>query len=365
MKIERVSTGMVEVALEPFSAGGHLAGGKLRVETMPFVVVRVFTDAGIEGLGYAPSISHRLVRTLAAAASELSEVMVGEDPLAVEQMQVNVRRAAWGWVGGAITIAVCAIDIALWDIAGKAAGMPLHKLLGGYRDRIPAYASGFLRRDRTIDELQERAHRLVTQGFRAMKMETAGERYPQREVERLKAVREAVGEDIDIMADANAGWTASQAISTGHMLEEYRLTWLEDPVQFQDMQASARVADALDVPVTAGEYHYGVAPFRDLLKAGAVDILMPDLRRLGGITPWRKVAAMSEAFNVPVVSHLVPEISCQLLAAIPNGMTVEMMPWSMPLFKNPPPLVDGQLVPSAAPGHGLEMEAKFLDQIPG
>ena len=363
MKIERVDTGMVEVALEPFSAGGHLAGGSLRVETMPFLVVRVFTDNGIEGLGYAPSISHRLVKTLAAAAVELSEVLVGEDPLAVEQMQVNVRRAAWGWVGGAITIAVCAIDIALWDIAGKSAGQPLHKLLGGFRDRIPAYASGFLRRDRNLEELQERAARLVAQGFRAVKMETAGERHPKDEVQRLRAVREAVGEDVDIMADANAGWTASQAISTGRLLEEYGLYWLEDPVQFQDIQASARVAEALDIPETAGEYHYGVAPFRDILKAGAADIVMPDLRRLGGITPWRKVAALGEAFNVPVVGHLVPEVYCQLLAAIPNGLTVEMMPWSLPLFKNPPPLVNGELVLSDSPGHGLEMDEKFLEQI--
>jgi L-alanine-DL-glutamate epimerase-like enolase superfamily enzyme len=331
---------------------------------MPFLVVRVFTDEGIEGLGYAPSISHRLVKTLAAAACELSEVMVGHDPLAVEAMQVHVRRAAWGWVGGAITIAVCAIDVALWDIMGKAAGQPLYKLLGGYRDRIPAYASGFLRRDRSVEALSERAARLVGQGFRAMKMETAGEKHPKGEVKRLKAVRDAVGEDVDIMMDANAGWTTSQAITAGRLLAEYNPFWLEDPVQFQDMQGSARVAEALDFPVTAGEYHYGVAPFRDLMKAGAMDIVMPDLRRLGGITQFRKVAALAEAFNLPVVGHLVPELFCQLLAAIPNGLTVEMMPWSMPLFKNPPPLVNGELVLSGNPGHGLEMDEKFLDQIP-
>ena len=139
-------------------------------------------------------------------------------------------------------------------------------------------------------------------------------------------------------------------------IEPYHLFWLEDPVAHDDYAGLARVADALTAPVAAGEYHYGIVPFRHLLEARAIDVVMIDLLRVGGITQWMKVAGMAEAFNLPVVSHLIPEIHVHLVAAIPNGLTVEYMPWTLRLFEETPALDGGQLVVPRKPGLGLAFD---------
>ena len=142
-------------------------------------------------------------------------------------------------------------------------------------------------------------------------------------------MREAVGPDVDLMCDINQLWSVNHAIEVGRRIEPYHLYWLEDPVAHDDYAGLARVADALTTPVAAGEYHYGIVPFRHMLEARSIDIVMIDLLRVGGITQWMKVAGMAEAFNLPVVSHLLPEVHVHLVAAIPNGLTVEYMPWTL------------------------------------
>jgi L-alanine-DL-glutamate epimerase-like enolase superfamily enzyme len=148
----------------------------------------------------------------------------------------------------------------------------------------------------------------------------------------------------------------NHAIEVGHRLEAQHLFWLEDPVAHDDYAGLARVADTLVTPIAAGEYHYGIVPFRHLLEARSIDIVMVDLLRVGGITQWMKVAGMAEAFNLPVVSHLVPEIHVHLVAAAPNGLTVEYMPWSLRLFEQTPAIEDGQLVVPNKPGLGLAFD---------
>ena len=180
-------------------------------------------------------------------------------------------------------------------------------------------------------------------GFSQMKMQCG-----TASLERVRVVREAIGPAVNLMCDINQLWSVSHAIEVGRRLEPYHLYWLEDPV--------ARVADALTTPIAAGEYHYGIAPFRQLLEARAIDIVMIDLLRVGGITQWMKVAGMAEAFNLPVVSHLVPEIHVHLVAAIPNGLTVEYMPWTLRLFEETPALEGGQLVVPTGPGLGLAFD---------
>jgi len=146
----------------------------------------------------------------------------------------------------------------------------------------------------------------------------------------------------------------NQAIEIGRRVEPYHLFWLEDVVAHDDYQGLARVADALTTPICAGEYHYGIVPFRHMLAMRSIDIVMVDLLRVGGITQFRKVAGMAEAFNLPVVSHLIPEIQVHLMAAIPNGLTVEYMPWTLQLWEETPAIEDGQLVVPPKPGLGLE-----------
>jgi L-alanine-DL-glutamate epimerase-like enolase superfamily enzyme len=196
-----------------------------------------------------------------------------------------------------------------------------------------------------------------------MKMQCGSEPTVAASLERVRVVREALGPDIDLMCDINQLWSVNHAIEVGRRLEPYHLYWLEDPVAHDDYAGLARVADALTTPVAAGEYHYGIAPFRHLLEARAIDIVMIDVLRVGGITQWMKVAGMAEAFNVPVVSHLVPEIHVHLIGAIPNGLTVEYMPWSLRLFEETPALTAGHLAVPTKPGLGLAFDQAALKRF--
>src|SRR5437867_896634 len=211
-----------------------------------------------------------------------------------------------------------------------------------------------------VDELAKAGPRLRDQGFRQMKMQCGSEPTVAASIERVRVMREAIGPDIDLMCDINQLWSVNQAIEIGRRIEPYHLFWLEDPSTHDDYPGMARIADALTTPIAAGEYHYGIVPFRHLLEARSIDIVMIDLLRVGGITQWMKVAGMAEAFNLPVVSHLVPEIHVHLVAAIPNGLTVEYMPWTLRLFEETPAIEKGQLVVPKKPGLGLAFDQAAL-----
>ena len=284
----------------------------------------------------------------------MRELVIGEDPLETEKLWYKMyRENIYGGRRGVGLHAISGIDIALWDIKGKALGQPLWKLLGGRRNRVPCYASGHLWRTYDLDALAEWGPKLVDQGFRAMKFRMGDEASWEAEVERMRVMRQAVGPQIDLMVDINQGWDVNRAIRVGRACQAYDLYWLEDPIHFEDYNGFAAIANALDTPVTAGEYLYGIRPFAQLL--GSVDIAMIDLLRAGGITPWMKIAAAAEAFNTPVVTHLAPEILAHCAAAAPNGLIVEHMPWSFPLFTEEPVVENGEIVLSDKPGLGLEL----------
>ena len=219
------------------------------------------------------------------------------------------------------------------------------KLLGGFRDRVPAYASGALMRTLSLEEVTTAARRLVERGWSAMKTQLAlpGQTSADIEVERIRLIREIVGNSTQLMCDINQRWQVHEAISIGRRLEPYRLHWLEDVTSCDDYAGLARVTQQLATPVAGGEYVYGITPFRHMLEARSVDIVMIDLVRVGGISQWMKVAGMAEAFNLPVVSHLIPEVHLHLVAAVRNGEIVEYMPWTRPLFDNPPVPEKGML----------------------
>ena len=178
----------------------------------------------------------------------------------------------------------------------------------------------------------------------------------------LETMRDAVGPDVDLMIDINQGWDVDRAITIGREMAAYGIRWLEDPTKYDDFAGLARIAAALDTPIAAGEYVYGLSPFRQLIEQRSIDIVMVDLLRVGGITQWMKVAHMAEAANLPVVTHLAPEVLVHALAAVPNGLTVEYMPWSFPLFKWVPPAVNGEIELPQAPGLGLEFDDEALEK---
>ena len=363
MKITGTKTQLVELpADEPLAGAAENPSGK-----RPIVTLRVETDAGVEGIGVS-YFGGALTRTLAHAIDELGALTIGEDPVLVEKVQQKLRTAAGGSAGpgGIYNLALSAIDTALWDVRAKSMNLPLWKLLGGARERVPTYASGALMRGLSLDRVIKAAATLKDRGWREMKTQLAlpGETTPAIEVERMVKIREAIGPDIKLMCDINQRWRPEQAIDIGRRVEDagVGLFWLEDVTTADDYAGLARISDALATPVAGGEYVWGIAPFRHMLEARSVDIPMIDLVRVGGITQWLKVAGMAEAFNLPVVSHLIPEVHVHLIGAISNGLTVEYMPWLVPLFKEVPVQHEGELPMPSAPGLSLEFDQKTLDR---
>jgi L-talarate/galactarate dehydratase len=358
MKISHLQTQIIRLPADEPLAGGPAAPGVTR----DFVILRLGTDAGIEGVGLT-WFGGALTGALRSAVDALGALAIGGDPMRIEALMGKLHAAAASsGPGGILSLALAAIDIALWDIKGKAFGLPLAHLLGGHRDRVPTYASGALMRQFTLEQVLKSAPRLVEKGFRQMKTQLAlpGNPPAKTEVERIRRLREAIGYDVDLMCDINQLWDVRQAISIGTQVEEYRLFWLEDVVAHDDYAGLAQIASALATPVAAGEYVYGAVPFRHLLEARSVDIVMIDVLRAGGITTWMKIAGMAQAFNLPVVSHLLPEVHVHLVAAAPNGLTVEYMPWSSKLFQEVPLPVEGQLAVPSAPGLGLTFDEATL-----
>jgi L-talarate/galactarate dehydratase len=352
MKITHVTTRVLRTPAD----NRFVVGLPLPTDTREFVTLELGTDQGLVGVGLT-FFGGALTPALKLAVETLATLAIGHDPTQVEAIAARLRAAAGACgPGGIFALALAAVDMACWDLKGKAVGQSVCALLGGLRERVPTYASGALMRPHPIDYLAKAGPRLAGMGFRQMKMQCGSEPSLAASVERVRVMREAVGADVDLMCDINQLWSVSHAIEVGRRIEPYHLYWLEDPTAHDDYAGLARITDALTTPVAAGEYHYGIVPFRHMLEARSVDIVMIDLLRVGGITQWMKVAGMAEAFHLKVVSHLIPEIHVHLIAAIPNGLTVEYMPWSERLFEEVPPIEGGELVVPAAPGLGLAFD---------
>ena len=357
MKITAAQVRLVRLpADEPLAGGPPLLG-----PTRDFVTLVLRTDSGIEGLGYT-FFGGNLSGSLASAVETMAALTIGTDPLPIEAVIAKLTRATMAGPAGLVTLALAAIDIALWDIKGKVFNVPVATLAGGYRTKVPTYASGALTRDATLEQLLRCAATLREKGWKQMKTQLAlpGASTVPREIERIRKLREVLGDEIDLMCDINQRWDVRQAISIGSRIEEFGLFWLEDVVACDDYAGHAEVTRALATPTAAGEYLWGCVPFRHMFEARSVDVAMIDVMRAGGITPWLKIAAMAEAFNLPVVSHLYPEVSLHLVAAVPNGLTLEYMPWSNRLWTEMPKVVAGEMQVAAKPGLGLAFDEKAL-----
>jgi L-alanine-DL-glutamate epimerase-like enolase superfamily enzyme len=352
MKITQVAVEVVRVPVErPYLAGGRT------VDANWHVLARITTSDGVEGVGYIVYPRPDLMTTIAAAARELGEHLVGMSVLEPEAAWEKLaRRGDWVGPGGLLHCALAPLDIAVWDACGKTLGQPLHRLLGGYRDRLPTYASDGLWYSLSPAELAASAKRHVERGFGAVKLRLGREATPELEVRRVQAVREAVGPDVRIMVDINESWSPTRARRGGRALQDAGIAWLEDPIHHLDIAGLADLRRQLEVPIAAGEHLYHLDAFRTLLEARAVDVLILDLARVGGVTPWRKIAALAQAHRVAVCGHVVPEIQVHLLASIPNGHLVEYVPRSAGILTSMPRIEGGELVAPHSPGLGLELD---------
>ncbi|MDP6038860.1 MAG: mandelate racemase/muconate lactonizing enzyme family protein [Candidatus Latescibacteria bacterium] len=288
------------------------------------VRVTLETDDGITGTG--DSGFGRIAGAPDALAAiiehELKPVVIGQNPNLVRGLHGNMlRETEYHGSFGLAMFGIAAIDTAIWDCLGKARGVPCWQLWGGVHQTIRAYAMvGWLNYSDT--EVCDICNRAVEQGFRAVKIKVG---YPtlKEDIARIKTVRSAVGENIDIMVDANQTLTAAEATVRGRAFEDLNCLWWEEPLPADDIEGYAQLADALTIPIATGENLYTAADFARFFKHNALDIVQPDLRRAGGPTALLQVGHMADAFRIPYASHGGGPVQLNIMACLPNAMYLE------------------------------------------
>ena len=356
LTIREVRTTLLRMpwADDPWLAGHAL--GPMR----DLVVVEVVTQSGITGMGYLHLLNLPLQRTIGACIAEaMAPRIIGRDASAIETIWRDLwRTTLTGGRGGVAMMAQSAIDIALWDVLGKAAGLPLHRLWGHYRSEIPIYGSGCFRGS-FGDGMIAKAKHYVAQGYKAIKMQVAIVGDLRTDADNVRRMREAVGPGIDIMIDVNMGWSADVAITMGRKFEEFDIYWLEEPVTADDYAGYLRCAEALDMRVVGGETHFGRADLKPLLENPRIPILQPDPMR-GGFTELRKIATVADTWGMTIAPHLFPELNVHLLASIPNGIWAEQMGLLDDVFVSLPTIANGMITAPETPGHGLAFKPEVL-----
>jgi L-alanine-DL-glutamate epimerase-like enolase superfamily enzyme len=352
IKITGIETDLLRLPPAQFTGDaihdfGGAAGG---------VVLRILTDAGITGWGYSNfgmvEGGPRVVQTI--LESEIKPVLIGQDPAFPKRIRADLWRALeYQGVQGITQFAMSVVDIAVWDILGKAAGLPVYRMLGAVRDRMPVYAMcGWYRENdqdhsqykRTIDETLEI-------GYRAFKVKVG--RYSlDDDVDRIEFGKKTAGKDIRILVDANQAFNRVEALRRGRVYQELGCFWYEEPLPPWDHEGYAELANALDMRIATGENEYNKHAFMDLLLKKGADVVQPDNRRAGGPTEWMEIAAIADGFGVQVASHGGGPVDMNILCAIPNAIYMES--------GGKQKLVKGEALASDAPGMGSEPERDFI-----
>ncbi|MBI2202534.1 MAG: mandelate racemase/muconate lactonizing enzyme family protein [Candidatus Rokubacteria bacterium] len=327
------------------------------------IVARVRTDAGIEGLGYSLAFAASGAEAIQMYLdTRLVPLLVGEDPLFVERHWERMFRVDRGIRRqGIAAYAVSALDIALWDIVGKAANLPLYKLWGAATDRIAAYGSGGWAKYSVKDVIAE-AERYAGQGCRYYKMKIH-DPDPRVNRERVMAVKKALGDGVRMMVDVNQKLDAHNSIRQARLLEDLDLVWYEEPVLADDIAACAEVAQAIAIPVATGENAYTRWEFRDLIERKAARYLMPDVCRANGFSETMRIGRLAAAHSTLVSPHVVHELSLHVAAALPNSFLVEYMDWApADLFDGLPPCERGEIAVPDRPGHGIALAKGAIEK---
>ena len=316
-------------------------------------IVRITDSDGVVGTGYSYTIGTGGPAIMSLLKHTLIPALIGRDSSEIERIWRDLLFLTHATSVGAITaLALAAIDTALWDLKCHRAKEPLHRLAGGAQARIPLYTTegGWLHID--TGELVEDALRAKASGFGGSKIKI-GRPHVSEDVARLSAVRDAVGPAFEIMTDANQRFTIDEAIRRARCLTPLDIAWLEEPLPADDLSGHERLSNATTLPIAVGESLYSTQHFREYLQRGACSIVQVDVARIGGITPWLKVAHLAETFNVPVCPHFLMELHVSLCAAVPNARWVEYIPQIDSLTTEPMRIEDGHAIPSDAPGLGI------------
>ena len=338
----------------PVSDAKVLTGRQKPLTEIAFLFAELRTEGGYEGVGY--SYAKRAGGPgQYAHAREIAPELIGEDPS-------DIRRI-WNklvWAGASVgrsglaTQAVAAVDIALWDLKAKRAGLPLAKLLGAHRDSVACYntSGGFL--STSIEQVVENARAAVRRGIGGIKIKV-GQPDARIDLERVERVRAELGDGFPLMVDANQQWNRDTAARIGRDLEQYRLTWIEEPLDAYDAEGHAALARDLVTPVATGEMLTSVAEHRELIRQRSADFLQPDAPRVGGITPFLKIAALGEDAGLRLAPHFAMEIHLHLAAAYELDPWVEHFDWLQPLFNEHLEIRDGRMLVPNRPGLGFTL----------
>jgi D-arabinonate dehydratase len=320
------------------------------------VVADISTDEGVKGLGYSLVFGGGGAESVQAyLRTRLAPVLLGEDPLRVEWLWEKMFHTDMGIrKQGVAAYALSALDIGLWDIVGKAAGLPLYKMWGAARNRIPAYGSGGWSKY-SEHELIAEAEKYAALGCRHYKMKIH-HADPRENRKRVEAVRRALGEGVRLMVDVNQRLDVLANIRQAQLLEDLDLVWYEEPVLADDIAACAEVARAIRIPVATGENNYTRFEFRELIERRAATYLMPDVCRALGFSETLRIGHLAAAHQIAVAPHVVHELSLQVVGALSNGFIVEFIDWAPPdLFEEMPACRDGHFAVPERPGHGMAL----------
>jgi len=339
MKIKEVRTRVVQWQGKTVPLPPHFCTNPMDLLSLPqgsmqtftfhaWFIVEIFTDNGLVGVGnaaLAPLVTKQVVDLY------LRPILIGADPWDIEFLWQHMYRKTMAFGRKGIGMAaISAVDIALWDILGKSARQPVYRLLGGKtKPRVPVYASRLYSCE--LPELAAEARRYKDDGYQAMKLRfgwgpTDGAAGMQRNVDLVRTVRESVGDGIDVMADANMGWTLAYAKRMLPLLEPFHLRWLEEPVVPDDVRGYAELKSYGRMPIAGGEHEFTLYGFRELLEAAAVDYIQFDTNRVGGITQARKISALAEAYSVPVIPHAGQMHNYHVVMASLNSPMAEYFP---------------------------------------
>ncbi|MFJ8933158.1 mandelate racemase/muconate lactonizing enzyme family protein [Streptomyces sp. NPDC102364] len=338
----------------PISDAKVFTGRQKPMTEVAFLFAEIETTEGHSGIGFGYS-KRAGGPAQFAHAKEIADNLIGEDPSDIGRLWTKLV-----WAGasvgrsGVATQAIAAIDIALWDLKAKRAGLPLAKLLGAHRDSVQCYntSGGFLHTP--TDQVLDNATASLASGIGGIKIKVGN---PDRKADlaRLTAVREHIGDDVPLMVDANQQWDRPTAQRMGRAMEEFNLVWIEEPLDAYDAQGHAALAASLDTSVATGEMLASVAEHVELIKANACDVIQPDAPRIGGITQFLKLATLAEHNNLQLAPHFAMEIHLHLAAAYPIEPWVEHFDWLEPLFNERLAISDGRMHVSSRPGLGITL----------
>jgi L-alanine-DL-glutamate epimerase-like enolase superfamily enzyme len=326
-------------------------------------MVRIFTRGGLVGTGYSYTLGTGGSAVVSLIADTLAPRLIGRDSRYVEEIWLQLYRSINSINPGIVSsLAMAPIDMALWDIRCQAAGDPLHVLAGGAQRRVPIYDTegGWL--NLPVDQLLANARAAVDRGFKGFKVKVG--RSMSEDLERLTAVKEVLPKGFELMTDANQIFHLDEAIRRAAQYHDLGLAWFEEPMIADDIASHTLLARATPLPVAIGETVFSLAQFREYIATGSASIIQVDAARVGGITPWLKVAHLAQAFNLTVAPHYMMELHVSLAAAVPNARWVEHIPQLDDILSAPMEIdSEGYAVPPDSPDIGLAWDWTAIDKL--